>query len=160
MGHRDELLKLLKIGPEDLEANRAGTLSPRQARDLVQSGRRNLFGGFVIALGLAAILFFIADKPLVPVQCLVAGALGAAGLAVGYVGYRRTRLAAADPRVETITGPARAHMRGRAGWYLTIGGRSFKLPIHYWHIHNDAPYRVYFAPKADRIISLEPDGWD
>ncbi len=160
MGHRDELLRLLKISPEDLEANRAGILSQRQARYLVQSGRRNLLGGLVIALALAAILFGVATKPLAPVQWLLAGALAAAGLIVGYVGYNRTRLAAADPRVECLTGPAHAHMQGRAGWYLTIAGRSFKLPIQFWHLHNNAPYRVYVAPKADRIISLEPDGWD
>lgn len=160
MGHRDELLRLFHIGPEDLEANRRGMLSQRQARYLVQSGVRNLLGSLVIGLALAAILYGVARKPLAPIQWILAAVLAAAALTVGYLDYHRTRLAAGEPRVECLTGPARVHMSGRAGWYLVIAGRSFKLPVHFWNVKNDAPYRAYIAPKANRIVSLEPDGWD
>jgi hypothetical protein len=51
-------------------------------------------------------------------------------------------------------------MRGRDGWYLLIDGQSFRLPVHIWDVKNDASYRVYIAPKARRIVALEPDGWD
>lgn len=88
------------------------------------------------------------------------GALAAVVLIVGYIDYRRTRQAAADRRVEYLRGSIRVHRRGRAGWYLAIAGRSFKLPVHFWQVHNDAPYRVYVAPRAKRVVSLEPDGWD
>jgi hypothetical protein len=160
MGHREELLRLFHLGPEDLEANRRGMLSQRQARYLVESGVRNLLGSLVIGLALAAILYAVASKPLAPIQWILAAALAAAALTVGYIDYHRTRLAAVDARVECLRGPIRAQMRGRAGWYLVIAGRSFKLPVRFWDVKNDDPYRAYIAPKANRIVSLEPDGWD
>jgi hypothetical protein len=160
MGHREELLRLFRLGPEDLEANRRGLLSQRQARYLVQSGVRNLLGALVIGLALAAILYGVASKPLAPIQWILAAALAGAALTVGYVDYRRTRLAAADPRVESLTGPARVQMRGREGWYLVIARRAYKLPVRPWNVKNDAAYRVYIAPKANRVVFLEPDGWE
>jgi len=160
MGHREELLRHFHLGPEDLEANRRGMLSQRQARYLVQSGVRNLLGSLLIGLALAAILYAVASKPLAPIQWILAVALAAAALTVGAIDYQRTRRAAADPRVECLRGPVRVQMRGRAGWYLVIAGRSFKLPVHFWDVKNDEPYRVYIASKAKRIVSLEPDGWD
>ena len=160
MGQREELLQLMRLSQEDLEAKRAGLLSQLQARSIVHSGLRNLLGALVIGLALAAMLYAVASKPLAPIQWLLAAALAAAALIVGYVDYHRTRLTAADGRVECLRGAVRVHRRGRAGWYLTIAGRSFKLPVHVWQMHNDALYRVYVAPKANRIVSLEPDGWD
>jgi hypothetical protein len=160
MGHCEELLRRFHLGPEDLEANRRGMLSQRQVRYLVQSGVRNLLGSLVIGLALAAILYGVASKPLAPIQWILAAALAAAALTVGYIDYHRTRLAAADPRVECLAGPARVQMRSRAGWYLVIAGRSFKLPVRFWDLKNDERYRAYIAPKANRIVLLEPDGWD
>lgn len=160
MGHREELLRRFHLGPEDLEANQRGMLSQRQARYLLQSGIRNLLGSLVIGLALAAILYGIASKPLAPIQWILAAALAAAALVVGAIDEHRTRLAASEARVECLTGVVRIHMRGRAGWYLAIDGRSFTLPVHVWDVKSDAHYRVYIAPKAKRIVALEPDGWD
>jgi hypothetical protein len=160
MGQREELLRLMRLSQEDLEANRAGLLSQREARSIVQSGLRNLLGALLIGLALAAVLYAVASKPLAPIQWLLAAALAAAALIVGYVDFRRTRLAAAERRVECLKGSVHVQKRGRAGWYLVIAGRSFKLPVHFWHVQNDVPYRVYVVPRANRIVSLEPDGWE
>ncbi len=160
MGHREELLRRFHLDREDLEANRRGLLSRRQARSLVRSGVRNLLGSLLIGLALAAILYAVASKPLAPIQWILAAALATAALVVGALDHRRTRLAASEARVECLTGAIRVQMRGRAGWYLLIDGQSFKLPVHIWDVKNDAPYRVYIAPKARRIVALEPDGWD
>lgn len=160
MGHREELLHRFHLGPEDLEANRRGMLSQRQARSLVQSGVRNLLGSLIIGLALAAILYGVASKPLAPIQWILAATLAAVALTVGAIDYQRTRRAAADPRVECLRGSVRVHMRGRAGWYLVIAGRSFTPPVHFWDVKNDAPYCAYIASKAKRIVALEPDGWD
>ena len=160
MGHREELLRRFRLDQEDLEANRRGMLSQRQARSLVRSGVRNLLGALLIGLVLAAILYAVASKPLAPIQWILAAALAIAVLVVGALDEHRTRLAASEARVECLTGAIRVHMRGRAGWYLLIDGQSFKLPVHIWDVKNDAPYRVYIAPKARRIVALEPDGWD
>lgn len=160
MGHREDLLGHLRLTGEDLEANRAGTLSPRQARAIVQSGVQNLLGAVVIGLGLAAILYFVANKPLVPIQWILAGGLTGAALLVGLYDFNRTRRAAADARVETLVGPVRVYAQRRSGWFLEVAGRSFRLPVQPWKLQNGAPYRVYFAPGANRIVALEPDGWD
>ena len=160
MGHREELLRRFHLDPEDLAANRRGMLSRRQARSLVQSGVRNLLGSLLIGLALAAILYAVASKPLAPIQWILAAALAAAALVVGALDHRRTRRAASKARVECLTGTIRVQMRGRAGWYLLIDGESFKLPVHIWDVKNDARYRVYIAPKARRIVAMEPDGWD
>lgn len=160
MSHRDDILGLFHLGPDDLDANRQGALSQRQARALAQSGVRNLLGALLIGLALAVIVYAVANKPLVPVQWILASLLAAAVLAVGAVDYRRTRLAARDGRVECLSGPIRLQSQGRAGWYLHVAGQSFKLPVHFWQLKNDAPYRVYVAPAARRIVALEPDGWD
>jgi len=163
MGHRDELLKLYHIGVEDLEANRTGRLSNRQAQYLRQNGIRSVILTIIIIGVLAAVLFGVATKPLAPIQWILTGILAALVFAIGYNDYSKLRLAAADPRVECLTGPARIQRRGRAGWYLSIAHRDFKLPAHSKIMKSDANYRVYIAPKAPRescIVALEPDGWD
>ena len=160
MEHREELLRRFHLDLQDLEANRRGMLSQGQARSLVRSGVRNLLGSLLVGLALAAILYAVASKPLAPIQWILAAALAAAALVVGAIDFRRTRRAASEARVECLTGAIRIQMRGRAGWYLLIDGQSFKLPVHVWGVKNDARYRVYIAPKARRIVALEPDGWD
>jgi len=160
MGHREELLGIMQLTQEDLEANRGGRLSKGQQRSIVKSGVSNLIGSFVIALAMAAILAFIVNKPLVPVQWLLGGGLAAAAVIVGFVDYNRTRIAAADGKVETLTGPIRVYSVRRAGWYLAVADRSFRPPFHAWQVKNGEPYHVYVAQKANRIVSLEPDGWD
>ena len=159
MDHREELLRVFHLGPEDLEANRSGTLSARQGRQLVQSGIRNVLASVVIGALLAAILYFIASKPLKPVQFIVAGILFAAALLVGIRDLRRTRAAAAAGRVECLTGPIEVQSRGRQGWHLVVAGRSFRLPVRPWHLKSGAAYRVYLARQANRIVAMEPDGW-
>ena len=139
MRRREELLHHFHLGPEDLEANRRGLLSRRQARSLVQSGVRNLLGSLIIGLALAAILYSVASKPLAPIQWILAAAFAAAALTVGAIDYQRTRRAAADLHVECLRGPVRVNIRGRAGWYLVITGRSFKLPVRVWDVKTTSP---------------------
>jgi hypothetical protein len=158
MDHREELLQVFHIGPEDLEANRAGLLSDGQARRLVRSGYWNLSASVGIGVVLAAVLYGVAEKPLVPIQWILTSVLIAAALCVGIVYSRQTRAAAAEGRVECLTGPVQLRMRWRAGWYLVIAGRSFSLPVHFWHVQSDARYRVYIAPRANRIVAIEPEG--
>lgn len=160
MGRREELLRRFHLDREDLEANRHGQLSQRQARALVRSGVRNLLGALLIGLALAAILYAVASKPLAPIQWILAAVLAAAALVVGAIDFRRTRQAASEARVECLTGAIRVQMRSRAGWNLLIDGQSFRLPVHIWDVKNGASYRVYIAPTARRIVALEPDGWD
>jgi hypothetical protein len=62
--------------------------------------------------------------------------------------------------VECYAGPVRVALRGRNGNWLTVDGRSFPLPVRFWHVGENLPYRVYVAPAARLIVAMEPDGWD
>src|SRR5690349_23966979 len=104
MGHREELLRRFRLDQEDLEANRRGQLSQRQARALLRSGVRNLLGALLIGLALAAILYAVASKPLAPIQWILAAVLAIAALIVGAIDFRRTWQAASEARVECLTG--------------------------------------------------------
>ena len=157
--HRQELLRAFGIGPDDLAANRAGRLGTDQARLLRRSATRNLVGGGVICAGLLVVLYLVADKPLRPVQWILAAILVAAALASAGVEFRRLRTAAEGATVECVTGLVQVRLRGRAGWYADVDQRSFKLPVAFWHLPVEAPYRVYVAPGVNRIVAMEPDGW-
>jgi len=155
--HRDELLRVFNLGPTDLEANRAGRLSDMQAGRLRRSGWNNLLLTGVVGIVLAAILAFVANRPLKPAQYITALVLFGATAAVGVHYFRKTHAAARDGRVDCLMGPAQIQMRGKAGFFLAIAGKSFKLPVRPWHVANGVHYRAYIAPRANQIVAMEPD---
>jgi len=157
--HRTELLQAFRVDGDDIESNRMGQLGARQRRRLVRSGYLNLAGATAMAVALGGIVLAIAERPLKPVQVILAGILVVALLILGIVQLTKANAAAADGRIDVHAGPVYVRMRGRAGWYLTVGDQSFKLPVQFWHVQDEAPYRVYVAPKAGRIMAMEPDGW-
>jgi hypothetical protein len=69
---------------------------------------------------------------------------------------KRTRLGIAAGAVECLTGDVRVYKPSRSTYRLGIGGRNFGLPIHFWHVGNGLPYRVYIVPASKRIIAMEP----
>ncbi len=160
MAHRDDLLKAFGLGPDDLAANRAGALSPLQARRLIRSGWNNVAAALVLGVGLAAILMFVADKPLKPVQWILASLFFIAVLITGLVYSRKVRAAAAAGVVTTLTGPVVTRMQKQAGWYLNVAGDTFKLPVRPWNVQSGQAYRVYVVPKARVVVAMEPEGWE
>jgi hypothetical protein len=158
--HRDELVRLFGIGAEDLDANRAGRLGERQRRRILASGMRNLAAALVIGLVVVAILLFVANRPLKAAQVVTAGVLVAAAMAAGAYDVRRTRAAAADGRVETLIGEITVRSRGQQGWWVDVAGRSFRVPVRPWNLKNGRAYRVYVAMRANRIVAMEPEGWE
>jgi hypothetical protein len=157
--HRQELLNAFHIGPDDLAANRAGVLGAAQKHRLRRGAYWNLAGGLLLGGLMLAIMYLVVDKPLAPVQWIVGGGLAAAGLAVGVHQFVRLNQAADRAVVECVSGPARVWMIKRAGWYVSVNDESFKLPIAFWHLPAEAPYRVYVAAPTRRIVAMEPDGW-
>jgi hypothetical protein len=157
--YRSTLMRAFHLQPGDLEANRTGWLSQHQVKRLKNSAILNLFGGFVLAAGMVGILVGVAERPFVPVQLILGFGLVIAALIYGSVVYAKSRAAAAAGTVEVLTGPVSVRMQGRAGWYLTVAGRTFRLPVRPWHIYRGFSYRVYVATKASRIIAMEPEGW-
>lgn len=156
INHSEELIRAFGIQYEDLEANRLGRLGVTQERKLLRSGTGNLAGALLIGLLLAAILYGVVNKPLVPVQWILALLLFVIVLIVGLRYFLQARAAVAEGRVESLLGQVRAQSRGRAGWFLMVAGQSFQLPIHPWHIRGDALYHVYFVPRTRTIVALEP----
>jgi hypothetical protein len=157
--HRSELLRAFRMTSDDLEANRMGHLGRGQARMLLRSGYTNLVGATVLAGVVLAILLLVAERPLKPVQVILSGLLIVAVVALGVVMLVRSRAAAADGEVECLAGPVIVHLQRQAGWYLYVADRRLKLPVSFRYVHNEAPYRVYIASKASRIVAMEPDGW-
>jgi hypothetical protein len=156
MNHSEELLRAFGIQFEDLEVNRAGRLGPAQSRKLLSSGNSNLAGAFLIGLLLAGILYGLANKPLVPIQWILSIILFVIVLTVGIRYFAQTRAAVAEGRVETLVGPVHVQSRGRAGWYLVVAGQSFQLPVRPWQIQREALYRVYFVPRTNSVVAMEP----
>jgi hypothetical protein len=159
VSHREELLRVFHIGPEDLDANRAGVLGARQVRRMRRGVWWNIAGAGLIVCGLLAVLYLVAHRPLIWFQYLLGGLLAAAGVALGLVAVRRLRAAVRAGVVECFAGPVRLTLRGRTGTWLTVQDRSFALPVRFWHVGAGRTYRVYVAPAAKRIVAMEPDGW-
>jgi hypothetical protein len=158
MSHREEILHAFGLGPDDIEANRAGQMTERQKQRLMRTGVRDVLAALVLVAGLAAILAFVAPAPLAPVQVILAAILGVILLVVGSNTYRKCRAAAAAGRVESLAGPARVG-RTKAGFHVTVSGRTFPVPIRFWNIQNGGAYRVYFASGTDQVVAMEPEGW-
>jgi hypothetical protein len=156
VSHRDELLIVFHIGPEDLAANRAGRLGPRQLRLLRRSVWWNVAGALLLVALLLLILGFVADRPFNWVQYALAVLLTVAALALGFFVARGLRRAVAAGVVERLSGPVSVTMRGRAGMWLAVQDRSFQLPVRFWHVGSGARYHVYVAPAAKRIVAMEP----
>jgi len=156
-GGREKMLDVFGIGPEDLEASRAGRLGPGQARRLLKSGRSDVIAAIIAGVVLAAILAFIAHKPLKPAQVITALVLFGVALAFGLGHFRKMRAAVADGRVETLSGPVRVFSRGKQGWHLTVADRTFRLPVRPWNVGNEARYRVYVSTAAQQIVGMEPE---
>jgi hypothetical protein len=143
---------------DDLAANRAGRLGPQQAERLRRSAVWNLIGAACLAACLAAIVLAVAQRPLKPVQVIIAGALGLALVVLGVTMFVRLRRAAELAVVERASGSVRVVRRGRAGLFIVVDGHDFRLPIRPRHVANGGTYHVYFTPAAQRIVSMEPTG--
>jgi hypothetical protein len=85
------------------------------------------------------------------------GGLAVAGSGVGFYTVRGLLRAVRAGVVECLTGPVALTLRRNNGWWLTVRGREFRLPVHFWHVVNGVYYRVYVAPAAKRIVAIEPD---
>ncbi len=154
---QDDLLRAFRISIEDLEANRRGQLGATQRRKLLNGGNWNVVLAFVLILVLAAILYGVAAKPLAPIQWILCVILSVIILAVGTQYFRQTRAAVAQGRVEQLVGQVHKHSHGNRGWFLTVAGHSFRLPVVPWHIQQDATYRVYYEPQLHVIVAMEPE---
>jgi hypothetical protein len=155
--HRDTLLQAFGIEAGDLEANRSGRLGARQSALLVRSGVRNFLAALLCGVALAAILMFVVHKPLKPGQWITALILFLIVFAIGVNDMMRTRAAAAEGKVDTLSGPVKVQRQGKQGFRLIVAGQNYPVPVHFWHIQDGGNYRVYVVTRARRIVAMEPD---
>jgi hypothetical protein len=155
--HREELLRAFRIGPEDIEANRAGRLGAGQIRRL----RRNIWintlavSPLIGAVVLGAVLLPRRGSLQYIVFALVIG-LFVLMLWSWIRGIRRSLRAGI---VECLTGPATV-TSSRGGSFLTVRDKRLRLWTPYWHVGRGLTYRVYFVPAATMVVAMEPDGWE
>ena len=152
-----ELLAAFHIGPDDLAANRAGHLGAAQRARM----RRGIVTNMLLAIGLVVVLggliLLTADRPIQWWRWVLIVVLAAACLAVGVFQSRNLSRAVDAGVIEIHHGPVRLHLQARVGWWLTVQGVSFHLPVKFWHVGDGLAYWVYVAPAARLIVAMEPD---
>jgi hypothetical protein len=164
------LLRAFGIGADDVEANRAGRLGPRQLSALSRAASWRLLGAAVMVVAPAAVMLAAPavvvldrlppglDVLLHAVLDVLLGGLVLAGLGWAVLIVVGLRQARRDGVVGCLAGPVRIMLlfRQHRGWWLTVGGRSFRLPVPPDELDNGAPYRVYYLRTAHRIVAIEP----
>jgi hypothetical protein len=136
--HRLELLRVFKNAPSDLDANRLGQLGP---------GQLGADHGHGVAV-LIVIILLVGTRPIAPWRWGLIAVVALAGLALGVQCSRELRRALRERTVEGLTGPVRVRMQGRSGWWLTVAGQSFHLPVRFWHVGPDLPQVAPLDPAA------------
>lgn len=155
MTHREELLQAFRISVEDLAANRAGRLGMTQRRNLLWSGTLNLLIALLLGALLIAVLYAVAEKPLAPIQWILAGGLLVAVLILGLRYFQQTRAAVSADRVECVCGAIRMSRRNR-GFYANIADHAYRIPIFPRYIRPDMSYRVYIVRQTESVVAVEP----
>jgi hypothetical protein len=155
---------VLHFDAEDVEANEAGTLSPRQVADLKGERRSQFFWlGFFSVLYFGALVLLVVE---IPFESLIAALmLGAGVVGVGVASYnyatkinplnkdlRDNHALAVDGRVDLSLKP-----RGRRIQYsMAVGKMTFPIRKDvFLSFKNRDPYRVYYAPHSKQILSVE-----
>jgi hypothetical protein len=156
--HHLELLRVFKNTPSDLDANRLGQLGPGQLRRLRRSAANSVLIMVAVVVVLIVIVLLVGTRPIAPWRWVLVAVVALGGLAVGVQRSRELRRALREHSVEALTGQVKVRMQGRSGWWLTVAGQSFHLPVRFWHVGPDLAYRVYVAPAAKLIVAMEPAG--
>lgn len=174
------LADVLDFTPDDLAANRAGEISARQQailREADAEETRSLLFGLAILTPIAmtacgvcallvnvnAIITWASDA--LPVLAGIALLLVLVVLGINALGRReRSRL----PAVITLEGPLHLHtdyQDTREIYYADIDDHSIRLEplvmeglrVYTSNVPPDQPFRVYYAPRAGKILSAEHD---
>jgi hypothetical protein len=156
--HQLELLRVFKNSPADLDANRSGQLGPGQARRLRRRAASSVLIMVAVAAVCIALIIAAGSKPIAPWRWGLIAVVALGGVAVGVQRSRELRRALRERTVASLAGPVTVRMQGRGGWWLTVAGQSFHLPVRFWHLGPGTEYRVYVAPAAKLIVAMEPAG--
>ncbi|MBN1565363.1 MAG: hypothetical protein JXA10_16070 [Anaerolineae bacterium] len=164
-----DLMIQFAFDPDDLVANRHGTLSAAQVARLSKRCDRVrwvflfidalfvVIGVIIVAGGLSA-----GDMGLVIGGIVVCGALLILMLFFACRMARALQRDLAQGIAAAITGPGRAFavyvVRGSL-YYLAVGDQRFEITIRQYMALKDvagAIYTAYYAPESRRLLTLEP----
>jgi hypothetical protein len=167
--YEDQLMRVLRFDEDDLEANRAGTLSTRQVADLKAERRSQIFWLVffsLLYLGVVSLILMRSNlnSPLALslIGAVVVG-IGVVGIGVAGFGYV-TRI---KPLGKDIRENKALAVDGRADLSLKRQGSQIKyalavgklrFPIQkdeFLSFKNRDPYCVYYTPHSKRILSVE-----
>jgi hypothetical protein len=154
--HRVELLRVFKNTPADLDANRLGRLGPGQLRRMRRSAANSVLIMVAVTVVFIVLILLVGTRPIAPWRWGLIAVVALGGLALGVQRSRELRGALREGTVADLTGPVQARLQGRTGWWLTVANQSFHLPVRFWHVGPDLPYRVYVALAAKLIVAMEP----
>ena len=154
----DALATALTFVPEDLEANRQGRVSRRQARRLWLSDfARLVIGPVLILIGLAGSLAGRARA--IPAR---AGGGAAVALLLGvFLGWSGLKLLLdlLHQQVAAAEGELRAIEEGagrNSAYYFVIGDQRWEVFEDAYDAIDEGNRRLYYLPMTRRVLSVEP----
>jgi hypothetical protein len=162
--HLTDLALKLDFTAEDLYANRDGILSERQRGKLQRALLRDaiLYGVLeVVLVGVVMVMIGGAMRQASEGRLLILVVLlVAASLYPIYIVRQSlaTRADLAAGHVEMAAGRVELHDMGRGNFQVFVRLRSFTVSKKvYGAFLNKRHYRVYYAPRLNKILSAEPE---
>lgn len=169
----DRLQSVLQFTEDDLKANRAGQLTQHQRVILEQEDIQQSMdiGCALLVFGGIGLLFFAACALLFNVEALLIGvksilpiillAVMGGVLLVVFVNFQGARERSKLPDVSSVEGQVTIReLKDGFKLYMEIGGKSFRITDDLRDVlrtlPKDANFRVYYATKAFKPLSMEP----
>lgn len=165
--------RVLQFTENDLKANRAGQLTAQQRSELDQEDIQQSLdiGCALLIFAVIGALIFVACALLFNIEALLTGmrsilplilVMGAGVvLLVIYANFQGMRERSKMPDVSHVDGTLRLReAEGGFRLYLDVGDKSFRITDDLRDalqtLPADATFRVYYATKAFKVLSLEP----
>lgn len=163
-GHHGELMRVLEITPDDIEANDAGYISQHQREMIVQREsiqRRQYFVGAIVVAAVAVFLMGLSIPEPEDIRLLfsLAGLLFVVSAALGVVGFgkqKQLERELGNNDIATLQGIAVVNISDTTS-VLEINGEQLKAsPDILRRIKHLEPYVVHYLPKSKAILSMQP----
>lgn len=164
--YEERLMEALAFDEDDLAANQAGEFSGRQIARLNRDRRSLalgvaiilLVGFFAMMLALGAVDFAF----LTPAILVILVGMSATFIGLSAFIWARSARTSADLRENRAAEvEGRVDLSVRAGqnaasYYLRVGDKRFTVKQKaFLAFKNGDPYRIYYAPRSKRILSVE-----
>lgn len=164
--YEERLADAFAFNEIDLEANRAGKLTPRQMHQLNKARAQAVtLWAFPTIIAVIGMLIWLVISPtsLGALERLIPFAIGALVIAGAYFygGLNSQRLEAdmRDPQISTVEGPVELIVGGTqygVTYMMKVGGKPFQLKKDtFFALKNGDPYRVYYTARSKQLLGVE-----